>query len=78
MKKYALIIEGCWCGTTHIQGLYDTFSQVLIAVRDFIEDSFDKEEDQARLLLEFADNDFSFIEGFLTVDGIEIGDENKG
>lgn len=74
MTKYALIIEGSWCGTTHIQGFYDTFPQVLIAVRDFVEDSYKNEVEQAKLLMEFADNDFGFIEEMLTIDEVIIED----
>lgn len=70
--KYALIIEGSWCGKTHIHGVYEDFYDVMIAVRDFIEDYYEDEEKWDRLLMEFADNDFSFIDGLLSVDKIEI------
>ena len=70
--KYAFIIEGSWCGKTHIHGIYDNFFDVMIAVRDFIEDYCDDEKQQAKLLIEFADNDFSFIDGMLTIDEIVV------
>lgn len=71
-KYYAFIVEGAWCGRTYIQGLYSTLLEAIIAVRDFIEDSYENEETQAKLLLEFTDNDFLFIDGLLTIDEVEI------
>ena len=71
-EYYALIIEGSWCGRTHVQGFYSTLLEAIFAVRDFIEDNFENEEQQAKLLLEFADNDFLFIDGILTIDEVVI------
>lgn len=70
--KYALIIEGSWCGKTHIQGLYNTHFQVISAVWDFVKDCHDNEKVQVRLLTEFIDNDFTFIDGLLTIDEIKV------
>lgn len=69
---YAFILEGSWCGRTHIQGFYSTLLETIVAVRDFIEDHYENEEQQAKLLLEFADNDFLFIDGMLTIDEVVI------
>lgn len=72
MTKYALIIEGSWCGRTHVQSFYDTLLEAIVAVRDFIEDHYENEEQQAKLLLEFADNDFLFIDGMIVIDEVVI------
>jgi len=71
MTKYALIIEGSWCGRTHIHGIYENFYDVMIAVWDFIQDN-STDEEQTKLLTEFADNDFSFIDGMLVIDEIVV------
>ena len=71
MTKYTLIIEGSWCGRTHIHGIFDNFYDVMIAVWDFIQDN-STDEEQTRLLTEFANNDFSFIDGILVIDEIVV------
>lgn len=71
MTKYALIIEGSWCGRTHIHGIFENFYDVMIAVWDFIQDN-STDEEQTRLLTEFADNNFSFIDGLLVIDEIVV------
>lgn len=70
--KYVVIIEGSWCGKTHIHGIYENFYDVMIAVRDFIEYYCEDEGKQAQLLIELADNDFSFIDGMLVIDEIVV------
>ena len=70
MKKYALIIDSCYCGSNTIYGIYDTFQDAIIAARDWIEDNLHHEALGA--ILDFADNDFMFLEDYFNIDEFEM------
>ena len=73
MTKFAIIIEGSWCGVTHIHSFHDSLYKAIIAVRDWIDEQTSYDENKtATLLKNFADNDFTLIEDVLVIDEIEI------
>ena len=73
MTKYALIIDGCWCGKTHIHKFYDTLYEAILGARDFIDEQlgYDIERVQGALC-QFADNDFLYLEDMLIIDEVEV------
>jgi hypothetical protein len=70
MKKYALIIDGCYCGKNTIYGVYDTFQDAIFAARDWIEEHCI--DNVANAMLDFADNDFIFLEDYFNIDEFEM------
>lgn len=70
MKKYALIIDSCYCGSNTIYGIYNSFQDAIIAARDWIEDNLTDIEKSA--MLDFADNDFMFLEDYFNIDEFEM------
>jgi hypothetical protein len=73
MKKYVLIIEGCWCGRTHIHKFYDTLLEAILGARDFIEEHFGgNAEKRNEALYDFAENDFQYLDDVFVIDEIEV------
>ena len=75
MTKYALIIEGSWCGNTHIHGLYDDKLQAIMAAKDWLSDQLLETYDRDRYkdcLAEFAESDFDCVENMFVIDEIVI------
>lgn len=73
MKKYALIIEGCWCGRTHIHNFYDTMYEAIIGARDFISEHFgDDINKDNEALHDFAENDFQYLDDIFVIDEIKV------
>ena len=75
MTKYALIIEGCWCGCTHIEGVYNSFFNAIIAARDWLAVQLDDESDQYhQAILEFVNNDYLYVEDMFVIDEFKEGE----
>lgn len=73
MKKYALIIEGCWCGKTHIDHIYDNWLDVILGARDFIDEQFGSNaEKRNEALYDFAENDFQYLDNVFVIDEIWV------
>ena len=73
MTKYALIIEGCWCGRTYIYKFYDTLFEVILGARDFIDEQFGSNtEKRNAALYDFAENDFQYLDDVFVIDEIEV------
>ena len=70
MKKYALIIDSCYCGKNTIYGIYNTFQDAIIAARDWIEDNCI--DNVASAMLDFAGNDFMFLEDYFNIDEFDM------
>ena len=71
MKKYALIIDGCYCGRNTIVGVYDTLYDAIIAARNWIDDHFVANE-WSKLIEDFVDNDFLWVEDYFNICEFEI------
>ena len=74
MTKYAFIIEGSWCGNTHIHGLYDDKLQAIITARDWLFDQLETygNDRYKDCLVEFAESDFNCVENMFVIDEIVI------
>ena len=73
MTKYALIIEGCWCGTTHIHKLCNTMYEAILEAKDFIDEQLDYDDEKVKdAICKFAENDFQCLEDMLTIDEVEV------
>ena len=73
MKKYALIIEGYYCGRTHIHNFYDTMHEAILAARDFINREFGYDTDKGNeALCDFAENDFEYLDDVFVIDEIKV------
>lgn len=72
--RYALIIDGCYCGINSIEGTYSTLYDAILAARDWIDEHLLDSTHYADYVQEFFDNDFQYIEGILNIDGFELED----
>ena len=72
--RYALIIDGCYCGINTIEGIYKTLYDAILAARDWIDEHLYNDTHYGEYVQEFFDNDFQYIEGILNIDGFELED----
>ena len=73
MKKYALIIEGYYCGKTHIHNFYDTMYEAILGARDFIDKEWGFDSNKGKEALnDFAENDFEYLDDVFIIDEIEV------
>ena len=75
MTKYVMIIEGCWCGYTHIEGIYKNFFDAIIAARDWLAEQLnDESPEYQKAIIEFVENDFLYVEGMFVIDEFKEGE----
>lgn len=73
MKKYALIIEGSWCGRTYIHKFYNTMYEAIIGARDFIDKNYGFDANRENEAFhDFAENDFEYLDDVFTIDEVEV------
>jgi hypothetical protein len=75
MRKYVLIIEGDWCGITHIHSFYDCFKDAVIGARDWLAEQLYTDNDDSRYnkaLIDFIENDLKCVENMFVIDEVII------
>ena len=73
MTKYALIVEGCWCGATHIHKLCNTMYEAILEAKDFIDEQLGYDDEKVKdAIYKFAENDFQFFDDMFTIDEVEV------
>lgn len=68
---YALIIERYYYNNTHIYNVYESLYDAVIAGKNWIDDNLSN-NDTTKILKEFADNDFMWLEGYFIIDKFEM------
>lgn len=69
-----MIIEGCWCGYTHIEGIYENLFEAIIAARDWLAEQLDDETEYQKAIIEFVENDFLYVESMFVIDEFKEGE----